>query len=361
MDVLGGKVMNIINRKTTRIKFDSSVKIITIMTLIIFAVLIILPFIFFRVGGESISAFNLNNENIVKSSEITFPVDGKVKLYHKDRDSVEKLDLEEYIIGVVASEVPASFSEEALKAQAVAARTFYMNKRNNPDKDAKKKGAEICDTTDCQVYMSKDERIAKWSSSQAESNWNRIQKAVLDTKGQVLTYEDSLLEYPQFFATSSGKTEDAKDVFSIDVPYLKSEESKGEEIAPKYKTKLEISINEFVNKINEKYSTANLKKSDLASQITIKSYTKAGSAKEIKIGNETIKGTEFRTLFNLNSTNFKFDFEKDLVRINCTGYGHDVGMSQWGANVMAKSGSTYDQILKHYYSGVEIKEIKYTH
>ena len=346
--------------KTTNIKINSSIKIIAIMTLIIFTILIILPLIFLKVGKESINIFNLNNENIVKSSEITFPINGKVKLYHKEEDRVEELDLEEYIMGVVASEVPASFNEEALKAQAIAARTFYMSKRNNPDKDSKNKGAEIDDTTNCQVYMSKEERMSKWSKSEGESNWNKIQKAVLDTKGQVLTYEGSVLEYPQFFATSSGKTEDAKDVFSMDVPYLKSEESKGEEIAPKYKTTLEIPINEFINKINSKYTTANVKKSNLASLIKIESYTESGSVKEIKIGNETIKGTEFRELFNLNSTNFKFDFEKDIVKINCTGYGHGVGMSQWGANVMAKNGATYDEILKHYYSGVEIQEIKYT-
>jgi len=352
--------MKIINVKTANIKFNSSIKIIVIMTLIICTILIILPLIFLRVGREGINVFNLNNENVVKSSEITFPVDGKVKLYHKEKDSIEELDLEEYVMGVVASEVPASFDEEALKAQAIAARTFYMNRRNNPCKDSKVKGAEVCDTSNCQVYMNKKERISTWKNSQAESNWNKIQKAVLDTKGQVLTYENSILEYPQFFATSSGKTEDAKDVFSIDVPYLKSEESKGEEIAPKYKTTVEIPINEFVSKINQKYSTANLKKSNLASQIIIQSYTKAGSTKEIKIGGALIKGTEFRTLFDLNSTNFKFDFTKDLVRINCIGYGHDVGMSQWGANIMAKNGSTYDEILKHYYSGVEIQEIKYT-
>ena len=352
--------MKIINMKTTNIKINSSIKIIVIMTLIIFTILIILPLIFLRVGKESINVFNLNNENIVKSSEIIFPINGKVKLYHKEEDRVEELDLEEYIMGVVASEVPASFNEEALKAQAIAARTFYMSKRNNPDKDAKNKGAEICDTTNCQVYMSKEERMSKWSSSEGESNWNKIQKAVLDTKGQILTYEGSVLEYPQFFATSSGKTEDAKDVFSMDVPYLKSEESKGEEIAPKYKTTVEIPVNEFVNKINTKYTTANVKKSNLESLIKIESYTEAGSVKQIKIGNESIKGTEFRELFNLNSTNFKFDFNKDKVKINCTGYGHGVGMSQWGANVMAKNGSTYDEILKHYYSGVEIQEIKYT-
>jgi len=346
--------------KITNIKIDSSIKIITIITLIIFAILIVLPLIFLRVSKESINVFNLNNNNIVNSSEIIFPINGKVKIYRKKEDKIEELDLEEYIMGVVASEVPANFNEEALKAQAIAARTFYMNRRNDPCKDAKNKGAEICDTTNCQVYMNKEERIAKWSGSQAEINWDKIKKAVLDTKSQVLTYDDLVLEYPQFFAISSGKTEDAKDVFSMDVPYLKSEESKGEEIAPKYKTTIQIPISEFVNKINTKYSTANLKKNDLSLLIKIESYTESGSVKEIKIGDKTLKGTEFRELFNLNSTNFKFDFEKDIVKINCIGYGHGVGMSQWGANAMAQNGAKYDEILKHYYSGVEIQKIKYT-
>lgn len=351
-----------IRPKRLNIKSNSNVKTIAIMTLIIFIILIILPLVFLRVGKENISMFNLNDENIVvKSSEVIFPANGKVKLYHTKDNTVEELDLEEYIMGVVASEVPANFNEEALKAQAVAARTFYMSRRKNPCKDSKSKGAEICDTTNCQVYMSKAERISKWSKSESESYWSKIQKAVSDTKGQILTYEDSVLEYPQFFAISSGKTEDAKDVFSMDVPYLKSEESKGEEIAPKYKTTLEVPINEFINKINSKYGNANLKKSNLSSAIKIESYTEAGSVKEIKIGAELIKGTDFRTLFNLNSTNFKFDFGENIIKINCIGYGHGVGMSQWGANAMAKNGSKYNEILKHYYSGVEIQKIKYTH
>lgn len=351
--------MRIINVKNIGVKFNNNIKIIAIMTVIIFTILIIMPLIFLKTGKDNNNSFNLNNENIVKNSGITFPIDGKVKLYRKEQDKVEELDLEEYIMGVVASEVPANFNEEALKAQAIAARTFYMNRRNSPCKDSKNKDADICDTTNCQVYMSKEERIAKWSSREAENNWSKIEKAVLDTKGQVLTYEGSVLKYPQFFATSSGKTEDAKDVFSMDVPYLKSEESKGEEIAPKYKTTIEIPINEFINKINTKYTTANLKKSNLSSLIKISSYTEAGSVKELKIGNVLVKGTEFRELFNLNSTNFKFKFNNNAVVVDCTGYGHGVGMSQWGANVMAKNGSAYDEILKHYYRGVEIEKIKY--
>lgn len=350
-------MMKIINQ--IRIRLGINAKIIIIMTLIIFAVLIILPLIILRGDEYSIGKFSLNNDNIVKNSKITFPSNGKVKLYHKKDGVVEELDLEDYIMGVVSSEVPADFEEEALKAQAVAARTFYMNRRNQPCKDAQSKGAEVCDTTNCQVYMSKSERMKSWGSSQAQNNWNKIEKAVQETKGQVLTYDGKVLEYPQFFATSSGKTENAKDVFSVDVPYLKSEESKGEEIAPKYKTSLKISIDDFVNKINTKYPKANVAKNDLAARVKVKSHTEAGGVKEIQIGDEVIKGTEFRELFGLNSTNFNLDFGTSVVIANCTGYGHDVGMSQWGANVMAKNGAKYDEILKHYYSGVEISEIKY--
>ena len=359
MRIITLKGLNI-KLKGSAIKFNSNIKTTAVMTLIIFTILIILPVVFLKAGKDGINVFNLSNENVVKSSEITFPASGKVRLYHKKEDKVEELDLEDYIMGVVASEVHANFNEESLKSQAVAARTFYMSKRKNPSKDDKEKGAEICDTTNCQVYMNKAERVSKWSKSEAENNWSKIQKAVLDTKGQILTYENSVLEYPQFFAVSSGKTEDAKDVFSMDVPYLKSEESKGEEIAPKYKTTLEVPINEFISKINSKYEKANLKKGNLSSAIKITSYTDAGSVKEIKIGGELVKGTDFRTLFNLNSINFKFEFGDNIVKINCMGYGHGVGMSQWGANAMAKNGSKYDEILKHYYSGVEIQEIKYT-
>ncbi|AGF54422.1 stage II sporulation protein D [Clostridium saccharoperbutylacetonicum] len=354
--------MRIINIKNRNIQISNNIYTIAIMTLAILLTLIVLPIIFLGLGKSSINAFNTGNGDVdvVKGGGITFPTNGKVKLYRKEENKVEELDLEEYIIGVVASEVPANFSEEALKAQAVAARTFYMSKRVNPCKDAKSHEAEVCDTNNCQVYMSKEERLSKWSSKDGEDNWSKIKKAVYDTKGQILTYDGSVLEYPQFFATSSGKTEDAKDVFSIDVPYLKSEESKGEENAPKFKTNTEIPISEFINKINAKYPEANVKADNLPSQIKIDSHTDGGSVKIIRIGKESIKGTQFRELFNLNSSNFTLEFNKDSIKINCTGYGHGVGMSQWGANAMAKNGDTYDNILKHYYNGVKIAEIIYT-
>lgn len=352
--------MKIVPIKKIKFQIHKDIRIIITMTLFIFAVLIITPLAFLEASGDKTNSFNISDDNIVKkSNEITFPLDGKVKLYHREKDIVEEINLEEYIMGVVASEMPASFEEEALKAQAVAARTFYMNKRNNQCKDAEKKDAEICDTTHCQVYMTKQERLNSWNKNQAEDNWSKIKKAVEDTKGQVLTYEGDVLEYPQFFAISSGKTEDAKDVFSSNIPYLKSEDSKGEEIAPKYKTSTDIPINEFVSKINEKYPKANASKSNIRSLIKINSYTEAGGVKEIQIGEENVKGTEFRNLLSLNSTNFTLEFSDNFVTVNCIGYGHGVGMSQWGANVMAKNGSKYDEILKHYYYGIEIQQIDY--
>lgn len=342
------------------IKLDNNFKMITNMTLIILSILIIAPLLLLGSSNKTFNPFHINDENVIKKSfEISFPKDGKVKLYRKEEGKVHEIDLEEYITGVVASEMPSSFDKEALKAQAVAARTFYMNKRNNPDKDSKAHGAEICDTTDCQVYMSKEERFESWNKKQAEDYWNKIKEAVEETKGQVLTYEGQVLEYPQFFAVSSGRTEDAKDVFSSSVPYLKSEESKGEEIAPKFKTSVDIPINEFINKINNRYPNINITKNNLQSIVKIKTYTEGGSVKEIEIGQESMKGTQFRQLFNLNSTNFTLSYGENVVTVSCIGYGHGVGMSQWGANVMAKNGSKYDEILKHYYSGVNIEKINY--
>lgn len=345
--------------KFMKLKISSEIKKIFVMTIVIVLFLCIMPIVFLN-SDKKVNIFNIGSSDIVKGSAIKFPRDGKVKLYLKEENRTIELDLEEYITGVVASEVPADFSEEALKAQAVAARTYYMNKRRNPCKDAEANGGEICDTTNCQVYMSKEKRMNSWSSTKGEANWNKINNAVESTKGQVLTYDGELLEYPQFFSTSSGKTEDAKDVFAMDIPYLKSQESKGEESAPKYQSSKSIPTGDFINKINSSYPDSKLKKDKLSSMISIKSYTEGGSVKEIQVGGSTIRGTDFRKLFDLNSSNFTLEFTGSYVVIKCMGYGHGVGMSQWGANAMAKDGYVYDEILKHYYSGVKIEKIKYT-
>ncbi|AOR22611.1 stage II sporulation protein D [Clostridium taeniosporum] len=342
-----------------RSKINKDIRLTILVTIIIFVILLLSPVFFLNHNFNIFKPFNIGKSMVNKTFKIELPKDKKVKLYRKDKNRVDEIDIEEYIIGVVASEMPANFDEEALKAQAVAARTYYINKVNNPCKQAENNGGEICDTTHCQVYMDKSERMDKWSKKDRNNNWEKIKKAVKDTEGQVLTYDGKVLEYPQFFAISSGKTESAKDVFSNDVPYLKSTDSRGEEEAPKYKSTVEFKMSEFIKKLKQKYPKIDLSKNNINSSMNIESYTDSGAVKALKICDKTIKGTEFRTLFNLNSTNFNWMIKDGKIKINCTGYGHGVGMSQWGANAMAKEGKKYDEILRHYYTGVDIRNIEY--
>ncbi|MEG1003590.1 MAG: stage II sporulation protein D [Clostridium sp.] len=332
-----------------------NIKRIGLTTGVILIFMIIVPFMLM---GASINDFiapstieeGNNKDVIVKGRD-------KVKVYRTATKKVEEMNVEEYIIGVVSSEMPANFEEEALKAQAVAARTFYYSKREkNCDLS---KDAEICDSVHCQAYMNKDERMSKWSKDEKNDNYNKIKKAVEETKQIAICYNGEIIKYPQFFSTSSGKTENSEDVFSNSVPYLKSTESPGEEISNVFETEKEFKNKDFVNTINASYKKADLKESNIKSKISIKSRTEGGAVKEIKIGEETIKGTDFRKLFDLRSANFNIEYSKDKVKIICKGNGHGVGMSQWGANVMAKEGKKCDDILKHYYSGVEVKKIIY--
>ncbi|MGL5353297.1 MAG: stage II sporulation protein D, partial [Clostridium sp.] len=246
---------------------------------------------------------------------------------------------------------------EALKAQAVAARTYLAAKKNRPCDKAP--GIDVCDTVHCQVYMSKESRLSQWKTNEAESNWKKIEEATKATAGKVLSYDNELVMYPQFFSTSSGKTEKAVDVFSSDIPYLVSTDSEGEEIAPKFKSDTPISIDKLINAVNTKYPKAGLTKENIKSNIEILSRSESGGVKEIRLGSEKVKGTDFRMLLQLNSTNFEFTIGENEVQFNCKGYGHGVGMSQWGANVMGKEGKSYEDILKHYYTGINIVDLKF--
>lgn len=267
------------------------------------------------------------------------------------------MPIEEYVKSVVSGEMPAGFEVEALKAQSVAARTYVAAKRGRPCDIAK--GGDVCDTTHCQVYIGKEERITKWEDK-GEEYWDKISKAVDETKGKVLAYNKELVQYPQFFSTSSGMTENSKDVFSSDLPYLVSTESTGEEeVAPRFNGELKLDINKFVETINTKFQDSKLTVNNLSEQINIISRSDAGGVKEIKVGESTVRGLDFRLAIGLNSTNFQYTIINDDIIFATKGYGHGVGMSQWGANVMAKNGSDYSSILKHYYTGIELEELKF--
>lgn len=291
------------------------------------------------------------------NTDIYINGDEKIKVYRTLQDKIEEVELEEYICGVVANEMQVSFEDEALKAQAIASRTYLVSKKINSCPIAN--GSDICDSAHCQVYSSKDELISKWGEENGEKYWNKIKSAVDDTKGMILTYKGELVLYPLFFSTSSGETESAMDASLGDIPYLVSVESKGEEVSPKYTSKKEMALSDLVSAINSKYPTSGVNTSNLSSKLQVMERSEAGGVITLAVGNDEIKGSDFRVIAGLNSTNFTYSINENTIVFECKGYGHGVGMSQWGANVMAKEGKSYDEILKHYYTGINIGYLKF--
>jgi stage II sporulation protein D len=310
------------------------------------------------------------SENISKNSEIKPDAYDKfikeslilkistIKVNLSKENIIKEFELEEYVTGVVAAEMPADFGIEALKAQAVAARTYALahvaELGGTPCKNGN--GASLCDTVHCQAYMTKEERMKLWSSTSAEKNWDKIKMAVESTRGKVLIYNNGLVMEPYYFATSSGKTENSEDVFSNMIPYLRSVESPGEEETKNFKSSKVFKYKELSQIINNNYKNCKVTATNIKQQITVIDRTGAGSVKSIKVGSITMTGSKFRTMLGLKSSNFKIRFNSDNIEIECSGYGHGVGMSQWGANAMAKEGKGYVEILNHYYQGTNVSK-----
>lgn len=275
-----------------------------------------------------------------------------INVYIVSQDVVEKMGLEEYIEGVLAAEMPAGFEIEALKAQAVAARTYAVRKMLYENKH---ENANICtDFKCCQAWINKQEAMEKWPAEFKYIYRDKIEKAVRLTKGIIMTYDDRVIN-AVFHASSSGRTENCIDVWKgIDEPYLRSVESNGEELYPFYITETVIPNKEFISKISSAYPDIKLKISEIPKKVSILEYTQGGRVSKLSVGNIVMTGTEFRKIFELKSSDFKLEFMSDgNIKITCFGNGHGVGMSQWGANYMAKLGKTYEEILRHYYKGIK--------
>ena len=278
----------------------------------------------------------------------------KIKLLHKKDKKIEEIPLDEYLLGVVSAEMPANFEQEALNAQALVARTYtiYSIKRNKN----KHEGADICDSsTCCQAWISKEDRLARWNEDVREEYWNKIVKAVNTTKGKVITYNGDVID-AFFHSNSGGITEIPVNVWGgTNFPYLQSVQTSGEEGYSQYSSEVTLTQEELINKIRAKHSDFNI---DISQQDSVKilEYTEAGRVKNIQIGNLKLSGVEVRSLLGLKSTNFKIEINNGKVTFIVTGYGHGVGMSQTGADSMAKQGSNCEEIIKHFYTGVEITE-----
>ena len=278
-----------------------------------------------------------------------------IKLFHSGSGQIEELPIDEYLYGVVSSEMPANFEIEALKAQAIVARTYTIYQIMN--NSGKHPGADICDNSSCcQAWISKDERLSKWAPEEAESNWNKIVDAVNSTSGKIITYQNKPIN-AFFHSNSGGKTESSLNIWGgIDYPYLKSVETAGEEGYTQYSSEAKFTKEELLNKLKEKYEDCEIDYSQ-ENCIQILEYTTSGRVKTIKFGNKEIAGTEARTILELRSTNFTFTISEDEIIFSVIGYGHGVGMSQTGADALAKSGSNCEEIIKHFYTDVEIVEV----
>ncbi|MGL4911457.1 MAG: stage II sporulation protein D [Romboutsia sp.] len=292
----------------------------------------------------------INYETINKKSPT-------ISVYNHNIGKNQQLDMEEYLCGVLAGEMSAEFNLEALKAQAVAARTFVMYKEGK-GKQSKHKNAIVCtDFRHCQEYKSYDELKKKNGEEWMKNSYSKIQQAVQETKGHIIVYNDEPI-LTLYFSTSSGKTENSEEVFSAAYPYLKSVDSPyDKDYSPKYVSTLKITNQDFVKAFNSAYSDIQLSENDLNSQIEILDRSDGGSVEIIKIGNKKIKGTDVRQILSLNSANFDIEFKEDYLDIVIKGYGHGVGMSQWGAEGMAEEGYQYYEILSHYYTGTKIKDL----
>ena len=299
--------------------------------LIIVALLVvIIPFLFVKI--------------FVKTDEIKFKyvTNNIIRVKDEKTGIINEVPFEDYIKGVVAGEMPATFELEALKAQAVASRSYAMYQMTA----TKDKEYDVLNTTANQVYLTDQELKENWKEEYPEKI-NKIKEAIAETSGEYLTYEGKVIN-AMFFSTSVGATENSEEVFVSALPYLRSVDSKWDEASPAYTDTYTFTLEEFYKKLNLQYNQT------LTIEVTSK--TSTGRSRTLKINGTEINGRDLATKLNLRSNYFDIVQNENNVTITTKGFGHGVGMSQYGANGMAKEGYKYNEILKHYYQNTEIKK-----
>ena len=318
----------------------------------------ILPIIFTkRPQTVKMSNPTLAEENQEKKEEKSEPYTYKnyanVKLLHSKTGEVQELNMDEYLYGVVSAEMPANYEIEALKAQAIVARTYTAYKIS---KGSKHGDADICDDSKCcQAWISKEIRFEKWNEADRANNWDKITTAVNETAGKIITYNGEPIN-AFFHSSSGGITETAANVWGGgDYPYLQSVETTGEDVYTQYASTVTLTKEEVLQKIQDTHPEVVIDW-NTENPIQITEYTESGRVKTVQFGNVSMAGVEARTIFGLKSAKFSIEVSEN-VTFNVTGYGHGVGLSQTGADAMAKIGFTAEQIINHYYTDVKIENI----
>ncbi|GAC40979.1 stage II sporulation protein D [Paenibacillus popilliae] len=298
------------------------------------------------------------------------PKGGKeVRVYLANAREIESVPLEQYVRGVLAAEMTVAFELEALKAQAIAARTYIVRRLRTGDTVGVPKGADVTDTVAHQAYISLAE-LAK----QPEQAIAKLNLAVNETRDQVITYQGEPI-MAAFFSTSNGHTENAEDYWTNPVPYLKSVSSPWDEaVSPRYAETVELPLNEVLEKLSltptavpglaqasrpggggtGRTSSGTAAGGQLAADVRILSRTAGKRVEEVQFGSKRYSGRDIREKLNLRSSAFDWERDGDNLRITTYGYGHGIGLSQYGAQGMAKQGAAAERILTYYYTGVEL-------
>lgn len=289
--------------------------------------------------GNSAPDIEFSISKLPESDDITVWIDG----------DLQSMPMEEYLVGVVAAEMPASYEPEALKAQAVAARTYTQYKKDHEGCSAHP-GADICcESNHCQAYISPEEMAQNWDDDAAVYT-KKIVDAVQQTSSEIIYYDGQEIQV-FFHASAGGKTENSENVYGEALPYLVSVDSEGEESSSHYYGKVDVSRDEFIKKMTAFSPSIRFDSGPLIGSIA---RFDSGRVQSVSVGNETFTGREIREIFGLNSANFTVK-EDSGVTFSTVGFGHGVGMSQTGANAMAKNGADYIDILTHYFTGVTVQ------
>lgn len=292
--------------------------------------------------NEAVAVISTSDNTKTEETEDTF------RICYTSTDQVEELSADDYIFGVVAAEMPALYEEEALKAQAVAAYTFACyRKTQNADKNYDLTDDYLSD----QSYITKTEAEKKWGDNAAEYT-KKIEEILEQVKGYAVTYQGKPI-LAVYHAISSGKTESAENVWGKEYPYLISVESYGDKLCDGYMSTVSVSEETFKETLKDEVTLSG----EAANFVSDISRTDAGTVKSLKLCGSEITGAKIRSLFQLRSSNFEIEYKDGNFNFTVYGYGHAVGLSQNGADYMAKQGSDFKEILNHYYTGCEIEKL----
>jgi len=274
------------------------------------------------------------------------------EIYYESNGKEEVLDFDKYLMGIVAANMPAGYNMEALKAQAVIARTYALYNisllsKDNPDK-------QRFATSELGLsYLSMASMEQYWGSEEYVTYFSKIENAVVATADEVLLYEEDLI-LPVFFYTGSGYTRNASEAWGIDIPYLTSVSSKQDVTSTAYLKITEYLVSALISSLEKNYSNLNISEDNFFDDVRVTERDSVDYVTKINLGNQTVSGEEFAKVLGLNSNHFYIEDYEGKARIICNGVGHGVGLSQYGANAMADEGYPYQEILSHYYTGIEL-------